>query len=47
MARRRDRGYERVAELDRVAVGECDVRERHTGIGGQVGGRAGALNQRR
>ena len=46
MTRRRDRGHERVPELDHLAVGERDVLELDARAGGQVGGRAGALDER-
>jgi hypothetical protein len=45
MPGRRDRGHERIAQLDHVTVGERDVLERNPGISGQVGGRAAALHQ--
>jgi len=45
VSRRCDRGHERVAELDRFTVDECDVLERNSRIGRQVGGRTGALDQ--
>jgi hypothetical protein len=41
---RRDRGDQRVAKLDHVAVGERDVLELDPGVGRQVGGRAGPLD---
>ena len=46
VTRRRDRGHDRVAELDHVTVGERDVLELDAGAGGEVGGRAGALDER-
>jgi hypothetical protein len=46
MAQGRDRGHERVPELDDVAIGERDVLEGNTGAGGQVAGRAGPLDER-
>ena len=47
MTRCRDRRHDRVAELDRLAVGKRDVIEVDPRARGQVGGRAGALDQRR
>src|SRR5258708_31180667 len=42
-----DRRDERVAELNDVAVGERDMLEPDAGAGGQGGGRAAALDERR
>ena len=47
VTRRRDRLDLRVAELDRVAIGERDVAEVHAGALGQVRGRARPLDQLR
>ena len=47
VAGRRDRRHDRVAELDHLAVGERDVLELDPGARRQVGGRAGALDERR
>ena len=47
MPRCRDRGHERVPELDHIAVGQCDVLELDAGAGRQVGGRARARDERR
>ena len=44
--RRRDRGHERVPELDHIAVGQRDVLELDAGVGRQVGGRARARDER-
>ena len=41
----RDRGHDRVAQLDHVTVLERDMLKCNTGPGGQVAGRAGAFDQ--
>jgi hypothetical protein len=43
--RRRDRGNERVPELDHIAVGQCNVLELDSGTGRQVSGRARARDE--
>lgn len=47
LTRCRDRGHERVPELDHIAVGQCDVLELDPGPGRQVGGRARVGDERR